>query len=344
MENARFWQSRVARHGIVWLLVIGLFALLARAAGAGSLTTLGLQYTVLLLGVQAVAIYVHFWLLTHLLERRYWQYALATVTLIAAGAAVLVLVEQVDKLNMVKLQANGQPPTGSFMQFVQSAANVVFALVLASIARYVRRGIVGQAQVRKLHALQLETELSLLKAQVNQHFLFNTLNNLYGLSLAAPDQMPEALLQLAGLMRYQLDSSRQAQVTVGTEAEYLANYIGLEKLRLRQNTHVEFTADLPYPDQPLAPLLLLPLVENCFKHAIGPSGENTIRITLTQTEASLTLRTNNSIPPHFRPTPSGLGLPTLRARLAQFYPGARHQLTLDATATHYTATLTLYFT
>ena len=218
---------------------------------------------------------------------------------------------------------------------------VVLVLVLATTARYLRRGIISHFQIQQLRALQLETELSLLKAQVNQHFLFNTLNNLYGLSLAAPEQMPEAMLQLAELMRYQLDSSRQALTTVGTEAAYLANYIGLEKLRLRHNTQVEFTADLPHPEQPLAPLLLLPLVENCFKHAIGPSGANTIRICLTQTDAGLTLRTDNSIPPHFRPTPSGLGLPTLRARLAQFYPAPRHRLALEATPTHYAATLRL---
>ena len=147
--------------------------------------------------------------------------------------------------------------------------------------------------------------------------------------------------QLAGLMRYQLDSSRQATVTVGTEAEYLANYIGLEKLRLRENTNVEFTADLPHPDRPLAPLLLLPLVENCFKHAIGPNGDNTIRIHLTQTDTSLTLRTGNSIPAQFRPAPSGLGLPTLRVRLAQFYPGHRHRLAVEASDTFYAANLQL---
>ena len=127
---------------------------------------------------------------------------------------------------------------------------------------------------------------------------------------------------------------------MGTEAEYLANYVGLEKLRLRANTRVEFRAALLHPERPLAPLLL-PLVENCFKHAVGPGGSNTIRICLTQTDAGLTLRTDNSVPRHFRPLPSGLGLPTLRTRLAQYYPGPRHSLTLEATPDHYTATLTL---
>ncbi|AYA37705.1 hypothetical protein D3Y59_12000 [Hymenobacter oligotrophus] len=86
---------------------------------------------------------------------------------------------------------------------------------------------------------------------------------------------------------------------------------------------------------------LLPLVENCFKHAIGASGLNTIRIRLQQTDAGLTLRTDNNIPPDFRPAPSGLGLPNLRARLAQLYPDERHRLAVDATAAHYAATLQL---
>ncbi|WP_084708630.1 sensor histidine kinase [Hymenobacter norwichensis] len=339
MSFSSLLELRTTRHGLVWGAVLACTGLLA--ASDPTYAPEKLRRMAVLLPTAALVIYTHFWLLKHLLEkRRYGAYAGAAVVSLLAGAVLLVAANHL--LHVSVSRSGNQPVTSAYLVGL-AAGNLCLAVLLASSAHYVRRGIVGQAQMQKLHALQVETELSLLKAQVNQHFLFNTLNNLYGLSLAAPDQMPEALLQLAGLMRYQLDSSRQASVTVGTEAEYLANYIGLEKLRLRQNTQVEFVTDLPYPDQPLAPLLLLPLVENCFKHGIGPSGENTIRITLTQTKASLTLRTDNSIPPHFRPTPSGLGLPNLRSRLLQFYPGARHQLTLDATATHYTATLTLHF-
>lgn len=342
MENAGFWGRRVVRHGIGWVLVMGFFSLLTRQVGPGKVSMFGLPYSVLLMVVLAAAIYAHYWLLTHLLERRrYGWYIVATLAVVLAGTAVLSQLNPAPRMNPIRVDIDGNRAPGPFQGWAESGANVVFALVLATIARYVRRGIVSRRQVQLLRALQLETELSLLKAQVNQHFLFNTLNNLYGLSLAAPDQMPEALLQLAGLMRYQLDSSRQAAVTVGTEAEYLGNYIGLEKLRLRPNTQVEFRADLSHPDRPLAPLLLLPLVENCFKHAIDPSADNFIRIHLTQTDTGLTLRTTNSIPAQFRPAPSGLGLPTLRARLAQLYPGSRHRLTVEATMTTYAATLHL---
>jgi hypothetical protein len=337
MTLSHFLGQRAIRHGLVWLLIMAGIGLLAWNDPAHARE--GLQSSAVVLAVLAMAIYTHFWLLTHLMERRrYGLYALATAATVLAGGGLLRILDEVVQIRMTGAQAAS--PSAAYL-FGQAAGNVLLCLLISTVARYVRRGIVGHFQMQQLRAQQVETELSLLKAQVNQHFLFNTLNNLYGLSLAAPDQMPEALLQLAGLMRYQLDSSRQHTVTVGTEAEYLANYIGLEKLRLRENTQVEFTADLPHPDRPLAPLLLLPLVENCFKHAIGPSGENTIRIHLTQTDTGLTLRTGNSIPPHFRPAPSGLGLPNLRARLAQFYPGARHRLAIEASETFYAVNLQL---
>ena len=339
MTVAQFIRLRAFRHGAVWLLILGYHGALAWGNFTRAHPQDKLLLQVLSLVVVAPCVYVHGWLLTRFMEqRRYMLYAAATLGLLLTAGALLDLLSEVVRIAEANAGASNQTPA---YMYGHAVGNLFLFLLIATIARYVRRGIISHFQMQQLRALQLETELNLLKAQVNQHFLFNTLNNLYGLSLAAPEQMPEALLQLAGLMRYQLDSSRQATVTVGTEAEYLANYIGLEKLRLRHNTQVEFTVDLPRPEQPLAPLLLLPLVENCFKHAIGPTGANTIRIELAQTDTGLTLRTGNSIPPHFRATPSGLGLPTLRARLAQYYPSKRHRLDIKASDTFYAANLQL---
>jgi hypothetical protein len=336
MKINRFWRSRVLRHVLGWLLLMGLISATLLAVFPAEKAHDVLRTMPLHLALLAVPIYLHFWALSRYLEQgRFGLYALATLGTTLFGILLDAL------FDTPRILVIGADEAYDLSDFANSFTGILFALLATSIIRYTRRGIISHFQMQKLRALQLETELSLLKAQVNQHFLFNTLNNLYGLSLTAPEQMPEALLQLAGLMRYQLDSSRQNTVTVGTEAEYLANYVGLEKLRLRDNTQVEFIADLPHPDRPLAPLLLLPLVENCFKHAIGPQGENSIRIHLSQTDAGLTLRTDNSVPPHFRPAPSGLGLPNLRARLAQFYPGNRHHFTVEATEKRYQATLAL---
>lgn len=351
MTLPAFVSPRVLRHVIGWLLILSLFTYLDRVVLPGQFRVFGLPYSLPVLLGPALAIYAHYWLLSHELERRrYGRYLAGTVAAILLGSVVLTAVARYPHPRPHATVVFGKagvgvmvaaPPMPWLAEFGQAAANVVVVLIMAATARYTRRGIVSYYQMQQLRAQQLETELSLLKAQVNQHFLFNTLNNLYGLSLAAPDQVPEALLQLADLLRYQLDSSRQAPITVGSEAEYLRNYIGLEKLRLRAGTEVEFRAELPLPAHPLAPLLLLPLVENCFKHAVGPGGEGFIRIGLVQTATSLTLRTENSVPAHFRPAPSGVGLPTLRARLARFYPGARHQLRVEATPGYYAATLRL---
>ncbi|WP_052732846.1 sensor histidine kinase [Hymenobacter terrenus] len=314
---------RVLRHVGGWLLFWALFCLVLWQSQLS--IGVAMRFSAGITLVNILVAYAHFYLLDRFFAlRRYGFYAVGLVLTVLGGGTLAYF-----------WFAHA---FGDHTSFVQSVVNTGSLLAMSTTARYLRRGVLTQQELR---ARQLETELSLLKAQVNQHFLFNTLNNLYGLSLAAPDQIPEALLQLADLMRYQLDSSRQSTVTVGTEAEYLANYIGLEKLRLRANTQVEFTVDLPRPEQPLAPLLLLPLVENCFKHAIGPAGVNTIRIHLAQTAAGLILRTDNSIPPSFRPAPSGLGLPNLRTRLAQFYPAPRHQLVVESTPAHYAATLFL---
>ena len=350
MTFPRFLSPRVLRHLVGWLLIISLFTYLDHVL-PGQARVFGLPYSLPVLLGPALAIYAHYWLLTHQLERRrYGWYAAGTIAAIGLGAAVLAYqATRVTPTQRAEVlvgvhegrQAAAALPKLWSAELTQAAANVLIVLVMATVARYVRRGIVSHFQLQLLRAQQLATELSLLKAQVNQHFLFNTLNNLYGLSLAAPAEVPEALLQLADLLRYQLDSSRQQAITVGSEADYLRNYIGLEKLRLRTGTEVEFQAELPYPDRPLAPLLLLPLVENCFKHAVAPGGVGYIRISLVQTATGLLLHTANSVPAQFRPAPSGVGLPTLRARLAQFYPGARHHLAATATPGHYEATLRL---
>ncbi|SFQ79189.1 sensor histidine kinase [Hymenobacter arizonensis] len=336
MRKTRFWQHRAGRHGLGWLGALALLGVLAWQEANPVLRVERVSYSVLSLGVLALAVYAHFWLLPRLLERgRYAWHGLATLALLAAGGHLLTLGAQA--LHRL-LHDRGGYGAGVFL----GALNLGLGVALATALHYARQGLVSRFELHRLRAERLETELRVLKSQVNHHFLFNTLNNLYGLSLAQPERIPRALLQLAGLMRYQLDHGRPRPVTVGSEAEYLANYIGLEKLRLRPNARVELHVQVPYPDQPLAPLLLLPLVENCFKHAIGPGGAATsIRICLTQTATTLTLRTENSLPPHFRPVPSGLGLPNLRARLAQHYPAPRHVLALDARPDHYTARLTL---
>lgn len=223
MNRLSFHWPQVQRHLISWALILSIFTYLDRVVLLGQFRLFGLPYSLPVMLGPALAVYAHYWLLTHELERRrYGRYLASTAVVIGLGAAGLASIatrtaphlHATVMLGKAYPDSEGtRPPLPWLAEFGQGAANVATVLLLATMVRYTRRGIVSYYQVPKLRALQLETELSLLKAQVNQHFLFNTLNNLYGLSLDAPDQIPEALLQLADLMRYQLDSSRQRTVT-----------------------------------------------------------------------------------------------------------------------------------
>ncbi len=181
MTFSRFFQYRAARHLLGWGLVLSFFGFLMQLTKSEYVSMFGLRYSVVLVSVLAAAIYAHYWLLTHLLERRrYALYVVSTLAVVLVGTVVLSLVTQVHKLNLVHIDtsADEAQPASLLVGVAESAANVAFALIMATVARYVRRGIISHFQMQQLRALQLETELSLLKAQVNQHFLFNTLNNL----------------------------------------------------------------------------------------------------------------------------------------------------------------------
>ncbi len=115
---------------------------------------------------------------------------------------------------------------------------------------------------------KLTTELNLLKSQINPHFFFNTLNNIYSLAIRKSENTPEAIVKLSQLMRYIIYDTDKDKVPLDKEIDYLRNYIELEKLRLQQNVRVQFEIEGNISDKLIEPLLLLPFVENAFKHGV----------------------------------------------------------------------------
>jgi two-component system, LytTR family, sensor histidine kinase LytS len=178
---------------------------------------------------------------------------------------------------------------------------------------------------------QKENELRHLKAQLNPHFLFNTLNNLYGLSVAESRRLPGLMLQLSDLLRYSLYDTNQPYVALQKEADYIANYVDLEKIRLNDNTDIRLDIQGDLTEQYIAPLLLIVLIENSFKHLSAARGQRAfVHILLAIKDKRLQLNVKNSVDPSFeRPRTSqragGLGLDNVRQRLDLIY---RHQYTL----------------
>lgn len=176
-------------------------------------------------------------------------------------------------------------------------------------------------QIMALEKEKSETELALLKQQLNPHFFFNTLNNLYALSLTQSKQTPESILQLSELMRYVIYRAKEDKVAVQEEVKYIEDYIQLQQIRLKRSPDIQFTQDISPDTPPVAPLLLIVLVENAFKHGIEPAeGNSTLHLHLSTTASSLRFSCTNSFE-QFSETGAGIGLQNLERRLQLLYPG-----------------------
>ncbi|MCX6213678.1 histidine kinase [Spirosoma sp.] len=186
--------------------------------------------------------------------------------------------------------------------------------------------------------LQQDEQIRFLHAQLNPHFFFNTLNNLYGISLHEPSRMPDLLMQLSKLMRYQVESSRRSWVSLQQEIEFITSYVTLEQERLGKRCQISYQ----YPNDErqlqtyqLAPLLLMPLVENAFKHGTGDIKGCFVYITVQLRNNRLLLSIENSITTHkLGGASTGLGLQNTCQRLDMLYP-EKHRLTLTPESDRY---------
>jgi hypothetical protein len=186
------------------------------------------------------------------------------------------------------------------------------------------------------------TELQLLKQQINPHFFFNTLNNLYAMSLTQEKETPETILQLSELMRYVIYKGQEEVVPLKLELKYLQDYLDLQKLRLHKHLDLQFTTDIADEDVLIPPLLFIILVENAFKHGIEPAGGVPfLHLHLSQKGKTIHFRCHNSQEKDSHAIESGgLGLPNLRRRLSVLFPD-QHRLQLLSSDHDYLAELSL---
>ncbi|HEY8894753.1 MAG TPA: histidine kinase [Niastella sp.] len=177
-------------------------------------------------------------------------------------------------------------------------------------------------QLRKLKEQQLLTELTYLKAQLHPHFFFNTLNNIYSLALKKSADTAPLVARLAEMMRYILYEAEQPKVPLQKEIQFLANYTDAEKIRQHSNNQISFDVQGIQPATMIEPLLLLPFVENAFKHGLqDETGNGFVQIVICQSDKELMLQVNNSKPALQKNKPRGIGLQNAIKRLNLLYPG-----------------------
>ena len=277
-----------------------------------------------------IPVYIHNFLFDYFIFRKqYILYFLSTLAVIAFFGYIINALQQFAE------------PEGSS----EAYAGLLFIFVLYTGARYFRMGALQQMRIKEeekkrikvemelkeMEAKQASAELNLLKSQVNPHFLFNSLNSIYSLILSNSDIAADAVMKLSDLMRYLLESSTKRKVLVSYEFEFLQNYIDLETIRLGKKVTVVSSFEGDVSGKIISPLLLIPFVENCFKHGISiMSSENNIEISLMMTGNKLMLRTENNLVPDRKGSikKSGTGIENVKKRLELLYAG-KHQLEIN---------------
>jgi len=209
-------------------------------------------------------------------------------------------------------------------------------------AFFLRRNIMFRRENDEKEKLQKEIELNYLKEQVNPHFLFNTLNSIYSLARQQSPETPDLVMQLSELMRYQLESAKKKTVLLKEELEFVENYLLLEEKRLSQRCTIEFLIGGDLMDLKIAPMLLIPFVENAVKHGAQSTNEqSTIDISATIKNTTLHFCMVNSKPAMVAASKrKGLGLENVRRRLNLLYPNS-HMLEIDDKEEEYRVNLSI---
>lgn len=310
-----------------WLLVLLLLPIGVQVESNSERFFISLGFWLLLI----VGFYPHQWLIKRFAQQKKW---------VIYGLGVSLLLCALAFLSRYLLHFADNGPEMTFLGLIR---NMAIFLLFSTAISFAYKGIWLQIQYEKTRRQQVEAELKLLQSQVNPHFLFNTLNNIYAQNLSDQDAANDMILQLADLMRYQTESSRKNTVLLSEEVRFLNNYISLEKKRLTANTEVVFQAETPQePPYWIPPMLFVPFVENAFKHGIGNEPKNFIHINLAVHGEQLIFDLKNSVPQRKHIVQSTqTGLSNVKKRLELLFPN-RYQLSANNDGQTYHARLEIF--
>jgi two-component system, LytTR family, sensor kinase len=244
------------------------------------------------------------------------------------------------------------PFFGPTFLFGDGASSAVLILSLMSLLAWlnglsgalIKGAVTWHQDIRlkeELSRRNLETELALVKSQIDPHFLFNTLNNIDVLITRDAVTASAYLNKLSGILRVLLYETKAERIPLDREINYLQQYIDLQKIRTTNADYVTLRVEGPLANQAIAPMLLLPFIENAFKHTESRKASSQIQIRLQLENNTLRFACTNNVVPSTRETsPSGLGNHLIRKRLALLYPGA-HRLTIHHSSHTYQVELEL---
>ena len=279
----------------------------------------------------------YYWLIDRLwFKKRYILFILVAVTLILCVSYSKYELFSYFALHKSK---HKMPPFHAFVyfDFLSNLLPVVFAMAI----RYAQRNFSLEIAQKEAQAHKLQADLTQLRYQLQPHFFFNALNNIYSLIAFDPQKAQESVHSLSKLMRHFMQNSDQKQISLAEEVDFLQQYISLMQLRLTDKTTVQVDFPKQVPQLTIAPLLFISLVENAFKHGVSATTTTTLSFSLKVEGNTVIFRSENTkIPTQESLYSSGIGIDNLKKRLTLLYP-QRHQYTIEEREGKYIAQLTI---
>lgn len=271
-------------------------------------------------------------LIPRLLTKKKWFWY--TLIIIALLFLFLFLHKVFDDLVRTeiadKIKFRG-PRRRRFYLYPFTGSSAVFFLVftVSTCSRVIQEWLGIESKKQEIENEKLGTELSFLKSQINPHFLFNTLNNIYSLAVVKSDATADAVLKLSSIMRYVLYETKNDIVLLDKEIQFIRHYIELQKVRLTDKVTIEFIVEGETEAKQIAPLILIAFVENAFKYGVSSKEVSQIffQIKVTEDEISFTAKNDIVSSDKGNENNTGIGLKNTRRRLELLYPDA-HQLTV----------------
>src|SRR5579862_8963023 len=341
MYYLKLLEKKYIFHILIWIFLVVSLVADSRAFYQDNKGTIAL-YIVSKTIIQAILVYTNilFFYLMFFKRRAYFLFFLFVI--LATLAAGYINMKLEIYVNSASRYIKPEQEWKLFLSQMGMASRYLLISFLLKIS------VDYYEQKERLKKIELEktiAELNFLKAQVNPHFLLNTLNNLYALILEKSEKSGEAVLKLADIMKYILAEGKEDKVKLSKEIDLLHNYAELERLR-KPNAEIEFRLEGIHGNDQITPLLLLPLVENAFKYGLNSVARNGfVRINIAAENNKLNLTVENNMPPKDSPALQslGIGIKNLNKRLEILYPG-KYMFTRENVQNSYLVKLQLQLT
>jgi sensor histidine kinase YesM len=274
-------------------------------------------------------------------RKQYWWYVICFILLLFASAALKAVVAVLNPEETLKYVYDDKVKYQELSSYIINRVFLGgFFMVSSCIIRFTVDWFSNERIQRNLESEKKDMELQFLKSQLNPHFLFNSLNNIYSLAYQKSDKTADAVLKLSEIMRYMIYESNDSWVSLDKEVQYLQSYVELQKLRFKDGASVEISINGVIDAQKIVPLILISFVENAFKHGVANDADDPIKINIIANQKILHFSVTNKKNTTNKDAIGGVGLNNVERRLQLLYP-ERYKLNIVNTPTHYTTELML---